>query len=124
MRHLLREKKERQDAEAARSANLVGCQDAIAGRTVAFKGDLRGLMQKAKKVSKQKSVKKSVHLTDSQPLQRTLHANSFADLGAICMRRTIYSFGLNPLLLKSEVSAAFSSTIELSNLHPVLSRSP
>lgn len=48
VRHLLREKKERQDAEAARSAILEGYQDAIAGRTVAFKGNLRDLMQKAK----------------------------------------------------------------------------
>jgi len=49
VRHLLREKKERQDAEAARIAILAGYQDAISGRTVAFKGNLRGLMQKAKK---------------------------------------------------------------------------
>ena len=49
VRHLLREKKERQDAEAARMAILEGYQDAISGRTVAFKGNLRGLMQKAKK---------------------------------------------------------------------------
>ncbi len=49
VRHLLREKKERQDAEAARIAILEGYQDAISGRTVAFKGNLRGLMQKAKK---------------------------------------------------------------------------
>ena len=50
VRHLLREKKERQDAEAAlRSAILAGYQDAISGRTVPFKGDLQSLMQKAKK---------------------------------------------------------------------------
>ena len=49
VRHLLREKKERQDAAAARIAILEGYQDAISGRTVAFKGDLRSLMQKAKK---------------------------------------------------------------------------
>lgn len=49
VRHLLREKKERQDAEAARMAILEGYQDAISGRTVAFKGNLRRLMQKAKK---------------------------------------------------------------------------
>ena len=49
VRHLLREKKERQDAEAARDAILDGYQDAIAGRTVAFKGDLKSLLKKAKK---------------------------------------------------------------------------
>ncbi len=42
-------KKKRQDAEAARSAILEGYQDAIAGRTVAFNGNLRELLQKAKK---------------------------------------------------------------------------
>lgn len=49
VRHLLREKKERQDAEAARNAILDGYQDAIAGRTVAFKGDLNSLLRKARK---------------------------------------------------------------------------
>jgi antitoxin ParD1/3/4 len=49
VRHLLREKKERQDADAARIAILGGYQDAISGRTVTFKGNLRSLMKKAKK---------------------------------------------------------------------------
>lgn len=49
VRHLLREKKERQDAEAARDAILEGYREAISGRTIAFKGNLRDLMQKAKK---------------------------------------------------------------------------
>ena len=49
VRHLLREKKERQDAEAARSAILDGYQDAIAGRTVSFQGDLSSLLRKARK---------------------------------------------------------------------------
>lgn len=49
VRHLLREKKERQDAGAARIAILEGYQDAISGRTVTFKGNLRSLMKKAKK---------------------------------------------------------------------------
>ena len=49
VRHLLREQKQRQDAEAARVAILTGYQDAITGRTAVFKGNLRGLMQKAAK---------------------------------------------------------------------------
>jgi antitoxin ParD1/3/4 len=49
VRHLLREKKERQDASAARNAILDGYQDAISGRTVEFKGDLRTLMHKGKR---------------------------------------------------------------------------
>lgn len=49
VRHLLREKKERQDAAAARDAILGGYQDAISGRTVTFKGDLKSLLKKARK---------------------------------------------------------------------------
>jgi antitoxin ParD1/3/4 len=41
VRHLLREKKQRQEAAAAR--------DAIAGDTLAFQGDLRALFKKARK---------------------------------------------------------------------------
>ena len=37
---MIREKKERMDAAALRSAILEGYQDAIAGRTVAFNGNL------------------------------------------------------------------------------------
>ena len=48
VRDLLREKKNRKEAAAARDAILEGYQDAIAGRTVAFKGDLQDLLKKAK----------------------------------------------------------------------------
>ena len=48
VRDLLREKKHRIEAAAARDAILAGYQDAIAGRTVAFKGDLKDLLNKAK----------------------------------------------------------------------------
>lgn len=46
MRDLLRQQKSRQEAAAARDAILDGYQDAIAGRTHVFKGDLRGLLKK------------------------------------------------------------------------------
>ena len=49
VRDLLREKKSRQEAAAARDSILEGYQDAIAGRTVTFKGDLQSLLKKAKK---------------------------------------------------------------------------
>jgi antitoxin ParD1/3/4 len=49
VRHLLREKKDRQESAAARDAMIEGYQDAIAGRTVAFEGDLKSLLKKAKK---------------------------------------------------------------------------
>ncbi len=48
MRDLLRQQKSRQEAVAARDAILDGYQDAIAGRTNVFKGDLRGLLKKFK----------------------------------------------------------------------------
>jgi len=46
MRDLLRQQKSRQAAAAARDAILEGYQDAIDGRTHAFKGDLRSLLKK------------------------------------------------------------------------------
>ncbi len=49
VRDLLREKKNRQEAASARDSILQGYQDAIAGRTVAFKGDLKSLLKKAKR---------------------------------------------------------------------------
>ena len=49
VRHLLREKKNRQDAAAARDAIIEGYQDAISGRTVEFKGDLKSLLIKTKR---------------------------------------------------------------------------
>lgn len=49
VRDLLRHKKLEIEAASARDAILEGYQDAIQGRTVAFKGDLRGLLKKARK---------------------------------------------------------------------------
>jgi antitoxin ParD1/3/4 len=48
VRDLLRQKKLQCDAAAARDAILEGYQDAIAGRIVAFDGDLRSLLKKSK----------------------------------------------------------------------------
>ncbi len=48
VRDLLRQRKLHQEAMQAREGILEGYQDAIAGRTVEFKGDLRKLMAKAK----------------------------------------------------------------------------
>ena len=48
MRDLLRQQKSRQEAAAARDAILDGYQDAIAGRTDVFKGDLRRLLKTVK----------------------------------------------------------------------------
>ncbi len=48
VRDLLRQQKQRQEASAARDAILDGYQDAIAGRTHAFKGDLKSLLAKVK----------------------------------------------------------------------------
>jgi antitoxin ParD1/3/4 len=48
VRDLLRQQKSRQEAAAARDAILDGYQDAIAGRTHAFKGNLRSLVKKVK----------------------------------------------------------------------------
>lgn len=47
VRDLLREKKERIEAAKIRDAILEGYQDAIAGRTVAYRGNLRLLLKKA-----------------------------------------------------------------------------
>lgn len=48
VRDLLRQQKVRQEAAAARDAILDGYEDAVAGRTVLFKGDLRSLLKKVK----------------------------------------------------------------------------
>jgi antitoxin ParD1/3/4 len=48
VRDILRRQKERQEAAAARDAILEGYQDAIAGRTHEFKGDLKSLLKKVK----------------------------------------------------------------------------
>ena len=47
VRDLLRQRKTQLEAAAARDAILAGYQDAIAGRTVPFDGDLRALLKKA-----------------------------------------------------------------------------
>ncbi|MFN9295168.1 MAG: type II toxin-antitoxin system ParD family antitoxin [Planctomyces sp.] len=47
VRQVLREKKERIEAAQIRDAILDGYQDAVAGRTVAWRGDLRQLLKKA-----------------------------------------------------------------------------
>lgn len=47
VRDSLREKKERIDAAKIRDAILDGYQDAIGGRTVAYRGNLRQLLKKA-----------------------------------------------------------------------------
>jgi hypothetical protein len=44
---VLREKKERVEAAQIRDAILDGFQDAIQGRTVSYRGDLRELFKKA-----------------------------------------------------------------------------
>jgi len=49
VRDLLREKKNRQEAALARDSIIEGYQDAMAGRTVAFKGDLKSLLKKVKR---------------------------------------------------------------------------
>lgn len=49
VRDMLRQKKAQQEAAGVREAILAGYQDAIAGKTVEFKGDLQSLMAVAKK---------------------------------------------------------------------------
>jgi antitoxin ParD1/3/4 len=49
VRDLLRQKKMQLDAANLREGILEGYQDAIHGRTRAFKGDLQDLLKKAKK---------------------------------------------------------------------------
>lgn len=52
LRHLIREKKERMEAATLRDAILEGYQDAIAGRTTKFSGDLRADMRTYQKNKK------------------------------------------------------------------------
>lgn len=47
VRDLLRQRKLQAEAERARDAILEGYQDAIAGRTLPFDGNLRSLLKKA-----------------------------------------------------------------------------
>ena len=48
VRDVLREKKERLEAAQIRDAILEGYQDALNGRTLPYRGDLRKLLKKAK----------------------------------------------------------------------------
>ena len=48
LRHLLREKKERQEAAAIRDGVLQGYRDLLEGRTVEFRGNLRSCLNEAK----------------------------------------------------------------------------
>lgn len=49
VRDLLRQRKRQLEAERVRDAIVDGYQDAIAGRTVEFNGDLRSLLKQAGK---------------------------------------------------------------------------
>ena len=49
VRDLLRQRKQQIEAERVRDAIVEGYQDAIAGRTVPFKGNLRSVLKKATK---------------------------------------------------------------------------
>lgn len=49
VRDILRRHKAQQEAAAVRDAILEGYQDAIAGRTVEFKGNLKGMLKKVGK---------------------------------------------------------------------------
>jgi len=46
VRDVLRQRKQQLEAEQVRDSIIAGYRDAIAGRTVEFKGDLRGLLRK------------------------------------------------------------------------------
>ncbi len=49
VRDLLRQRKAHEEATQVRQGILEGYQDALTGRTVEFKGDLKSLMAKVKK---------------------------------------------------------------------------
>lgn len=49
VRDLLRQKKLSQEAMESRNAIVEGYQDAIEGRAVSFRGDLKSLLKKAKR---------------------------------------------------------------------------
>lgn len=49
LRSLLREKKERLEAEALRQGILLGYDDAINNRTIEFRGDLKAMMEEARR---------------------------------------------------------------------------
>ena len=64
VRDLLRQQKSRQEAAAARDAILEGYQDAVEGRTHAYKGDLSRLTEEGQVVAKRTRRKPTVHLTN------------------------------------------------------------
>jgi antitoxin ParD1/3/4 len=49
VRDIIRKQKLQQEAAAVRDGILEGYQDAIEGRTVPFKGDLKSILKKARK---------------------------------------------------------------------------
>lgn len=49
VRHLIRERKERDEAAKIRTSILQGYMDVIAGRTVTYDGDLRSLLRTARR---------------------------------------------------------------------------
>lgn len=49
VRDLLRQRKAQIEAEKARDAIIEGYEDAIAGRTVEYRGDIREMLKRAKK---------------------------------------------------------------------------
>jgi antitoxin ParD1/3/4 len=49
VRSLIRDYKSQQEAQAVREAILEGYQDALAGRTLEYNGDLRSLLERAGK---------------------------------------------------------------------------
>ena len=48
VRDLIRQQKQRQEAEAMRDSIIAGYQDAIAGKTLQFDGNLKALLKKVK----------------------------------------------------------------------------
>lgn len=61
IRDLIRQHKHRQDASAVRDAIIEGYQDAIAGRTHVFTGDLRSLLN---------AVSVSIYAADASNMER------------------------------------------------------
>ena len=53
LRSLIREKKERMEAEKLRQAVIEGYQDAIAGRTVTFNGSIHDALEEFKRREKE-----------------------------------------------------------------------
>lgn len=55
IRDLLRQRKRQEDAERARDAILAGYNDALAGRSVEYEGDLRETLKKAGDISRRRA---------------------------------------------------------------------